>query len=305
MQVPAGSINVQMSLYCRSVTGTALTGKVAADFALTYRRDGVNVAIVLADLTALSDDHTEGGIKEVGNSEYRLDLPDAAVAAGVTQVTVNGTVAGGVVLGYPIALDTSPSAGTGARSVVFTVTDAVTLAAIQDATVRLYRTGSLDRVGTTDASGQVTLYCDVDATWSYIVTYPTYDSSSGTVVVDGNEAVPVELSTTYSTPSTDADSVTVRWRVKKTNRAWAGLNEATIYIQIIDGPGTDGIIWHGDNSDFDSQTTNASGYVEFTNVPVPCTLGVRTGSGRQLKIIDIPADAADPYDAGELVSYDA
>jgi hypothetical protein len=63
------------------------------------------VAIVLSNLAALTTTHTDGGIIEVGNSEYRLDLPDAAVAAGVTQVTVSGTVAGGVVLGYPIALD--------------------------------------------------------------------------------------------------------------------------------------------------------------------------------------------------------
>jgi len=105
MQVPAGSTNVQTSVYCRDTAGAALAGKVAADFALTYRRDGASVPIVLTNLATLATAHTDGGIKEVGNSEYRLDLPDAAVAAGVTQVSVTGTVAGGILLGYPIALD--------------------------------------------------------------------------------------------------------------------------------------------------------------------------------------------------------
>ena len=105
--------------------------------------------------------------------------------------------------------------------------------------------------------------------------------------------------------TTEASSVTVRWRVKKANRAWAGAAQATVYIQILEGPGTAGIIWHGDNTDFDSDTTDANGYVEFANVPIPCTLGVRTGPGRQLKIVDIPTTATDPYDAGELISLDA
>jgi len=105
MQILAGSTNVQIPVYARTTAGAALTGKLAADFSLSYRRDGANVAISLSDLTALTDAHTDGGIKEVGNGEYRLDVPDAAFAAGATKVTIGGTVAGGVVLGYPITLD--------------------------------------------------------------------------------------------------------------------------------------------------------------------------------------------------------
>jgi hypothetical protein len=127
MQITAGSTDVQIPIYCRTSTGAALTGKVAADFALTYRRAGANVSISLSNLTALTDAHSDGGIKEVGNGEYRLDLPDAACAAGVNQVSVGGTVAGGVVLGYPIALDNTWSAASrtltqSAASVIAAVT---------------------------------------------------------------------------------------------------------------------------------------------------------------------------------------
>ena len=95
---------MQVPIYARATSGAALTGKVAADFALSYRRDGAAVSIALSNLTALTDAHSDGGIKEVGNGEYRLDVPDAAFAAGASKVTIGGTVDGGVVLGYPIEL---------------------------------------------------------------------------------------------------------------------------------------------------------------------------------------------------------
>jgi hypothetical protein len=107
MQVIAGKTDVSISIYARTLSGSALTGKVAADFALTYRRAGVNVALPLSDLASIDAAHTDGGLYEVGNGEYRLDIPDAACATGANQVSVTGTVDGGVLLGYPIQLDAS------------------------------------------------------------------------------------------------------------------------------------------------------------------------------------------------------
>jgi len=70
-----------------------LTGKEAADFALWYARDnGTKVAV------------NATGIAEVDEGEYRLTFPDAAFAADSKLVTIGGTVDGGVVLGYPVAL---------------------------------------------------------------------------------------------------------------------------------------------------------------------------------------------------------
>jgi hypothetical protein len=93
-----------------------------------------------------------------------------------------------------------------------------------------------------------------------------------------------------SSPSTEPDTVTVRWRVKKTSRVYCGAGEGTVYFQIIKGPGTAGFIYHGDNLDFDSKTTDANGYVNFTDVPIPCTVAIKTGTSRKVSLIEIPAD---------------
>jgi hypothetical protein len=104
MQIPANSKSVSISIWARALNGSALEGKTAADFDLTYRRSGGNIPISLVDLDELTDDWRVGGILEVGNGEYRLDPPNEAFVSGVTQVTVSGTVNGGVVLGYPIGI---------------------------------------------------------------------------------------------------------------------------------------------------------------------------------------------------------
>ena len=299
MHIAAGSTDVSIAIYCRTTAGAALTGKVAADFSLTYRRAGANVAIALTDLAALTTAHADGGLKEVGNGEYRLDLPDAAVAAAANQVSVQGTVAGGVVLGYPIALTSDGTTGTGARVVTFTVTDAATLAGILGASIRLYRTGSLDRTGTTNAGGQATLYCDVDATWSYTVTHALYAGATGTVVVDDDESVAVALTTLSWPASTEPSSVTVRWKVKiGIGRTTAGENDATVYVRMKTPPTTDGLAW---GNALDSDATDASGYVYFANVPVGCTLSARLGTAGQDVDVTIPSNATSPYDAGELI----
>jgi len=104
MHITGGLSDVSISIHCQTLDGLALTGKIASDFALTFRRDGENIALGLVDLPAIDSDHTDGGIIWAGEDEYRLDLPDEAVASGALQVSVTGTVDGGVVLPYPIAI---------------------------------------------------------------------------------------------------------------------------------------------------------------------------------------------------------
>jgi hypothetical protein len=105
MQVKAGTTNVSVDIRCMTSAGAALEGKVAADFTLWYRRDCAKAAISLSDLAALTTAHTDGGIKEIDDGWYRLDLPDVAVEAGANRVAIGGTVDGGVVLSAPIDLD--------------------------------------------------------------------------------------------------------------------------------------------------------------------------------------------------------
>ena len=224
-----------------------------------------------------------------------------------TRAEINATTAGA---GYNETTDSaeairdrgdaawSPgSAGTGTRAVAFMVTTGGV--PLQGASVRLYRTGSTDRIGTTNASGQVTLYCDVDATWSYAVTHALYESGSGTVVVDGNEAVPVSLTALSWPDSTEPNTVTVRWKVKLgVGRVTATTGEATVYVRMKAGAGTAGFAY---GTRQDSDATDASGYVYFANVPVGGRISAKLGSSGAEKVYEIAADATTPYDMGELI----
>jgi hypothetical protein len=85
-----------------STDGTPETGVVynTSGIALEYRREGAtSTAITEATLAALTTAHADGGFLHIGNGYYRLDLPDAAVAAGASGCLVHGVVTGMVVIG--------------------------------------------------------------------------------------------------------------------------------------------------------------------------------------------------------------
>jgi len=93
-----------------STDGTPETGVVynTSGIDLEYRREGAaSVDITEATLAALTTAHADGGFLHIGNGYYRLDLPDAAVAAGVAGVLVHGTVTGMIVMGCYIEIITS------------------------------------------------------------------------------------------------------------------------------------------------------------------------------------------------------
>lgn len=65
---------------------------------LWYQRPGAaKTSITEATLSALTDAHSDGGFLEIDDGMYRLDLPDAAFATGVSHVTIGGTVTGMIV----------------------------------------------------------------------------------------------------------------------------------------------------------------------------------------------------------------
>lgn len=106
--IKAGTTNVSVTIRIIDDTdGTPETGAVwnTAGIDLEYRREGaISTDITEATLAALTTAHTDGGFLHIGNGYYRLDLPDAACAAGVTGVLVHGTVTGMVVIGCYIQL---------------------------------------------------------------------------------------------------------------------------------------------------------------------------------------------------------
>lgn len=85
-----------------STDGTPETGVVynTSGIDLEYRREGAtSTDITEATLAGLDSAHADGGFLHIGNGYYRLDLPDAAVAAGVKGCLVHGVVTGMVVIG--------------------------------------------------------------------------------------------------------------------------------------------------------------------------------------------------------------
>lgn len=109
----AGSTDVSVVIrIVDSTDGSPETGVTAATagLALEYRREGAtSTAITEADLTNLNDAHSDGGLKHIGNGYYRLDLPDAAVAASSAGCLVHGTVTSMVVIGCYIDLTQTPA----------------------------------------------------------------------------------------------------------------------------------------------------------------------------------------------------
>lgn len=82
--------------------GTPETGVTSATSGLDlkYRREGAATAnLTESDLSALTDAHADGGMLHIGAGYYRVDVPDAAFAAGVPGVLLFGNITGMIVIG--------------------------------------------------------------------------------------------------------------------------------------------------------------------------------------------------------------
>lgn len=121
MDLKAGLADQSVSFRAwTTATGAAVTVTSAtAGLSLWYRRGvtGAKTAISPSDLATLATAHTDGGILVIEGSEHRLDLPDAATAAGVLTVSWGGTATGITILGGTANLigqeDSAPAAGAG------------------------------------------------------------------------------------------------------------------------------------------------------------------------------------------------
>ena len=91
-RIKAGTTDVSITLrIIDSGDGTPETGVVfnTAGIDLWYRRElAASVDITEATLAALTTAHADGGFLHINDGVYRLDLPDAACAAGVTGVPI-------------------------------------------------------------------------------------------------------------------------------------------------------------------------------------------------------------------------
>jgi hypothetical protein len=151
--------------------------------------------------------------------------------------------------------------GTGARTVAVTVNDGSD--PLENATVRFTEGVSGDGdtfVGSTDASGEVSFSLD-DATYTLAISKPRYNFTPTTLVVDGNETETYSMSLQAITFPPSATTTTGVMRVYDEEQA---LEEGVlIRVQIIDGPGTDGIAY---DSTVWTETSSALGLVQFVGI---------------------------------------
>jgi hypothetical protein len=90
-----------------STDGTPETGVTSATggLDLEYVRDRSTVTnLTETDLAAVDSAHSDGGMIHLGNGYYRIDVPDAAFASGVSGVLISGTATGMVVIACYVPL---------------------------------------------------------------------------------------------------------------------------------------------------------------------------------------------------------
>lgn len=90
---------------------------------LEYVRTGATAVDITEATQTTNGAHSDGGFVSVGHGRYRLDLPDAAVAAGVPEVIIQGIITGYILAPCTVAL--SPPV-----NLVSTGTDAITATSI-------------------------------------------------------------------------------------------------------------------------------------------------------------------------------
>lgn len=207
-----------------------------------------------------------GGANPVDDTNP-TELEDGYYVFDITQVESNGDlilispVSGTSdiqVIGVPgVERPTEADTGSGARTVAVTVDDGTD--PLEGATVR-FTEGGNSYLGSTDASGQISFSLD-DATYALAISKPGYSFTPTTLVVDGDETETYSMSAISITAPPNASTTTGVMTVY--NEEGSVEKSVSVSVQIIDGPGTDGI---GYDSAVWIETSSALGVVEFAGI---------------------------------------
>src|SRR5690606_35453077 len=109
LSFPTGATSKSIDVQIVDDTGLPVTGLVAATFPATKysKGTGADATITLADLAAITDAWSSGGVKERGDGVYRLDLPDAVLNAAAI-VRLRGEASGKRLLAPPVQVGNIP-----------------------------------------------------------------------------------------------------------------------------------------------------------------------------------------------------
>lgn len=87
--------SITLNFYDSTTGDDETVDHTTTGLSLWYRRKGAaKVAITPKALSALNDNHTDGGVEPIADGNSRIDVPDAAVATGVPYVDFGGSATG-------------------------------------------------------------------------------------------------------------------------------------------------------------------------------------------------------------------
>jgi len=173
---------------------------------------------------------------------------------------------------------------TGPFTRTVTVTDASTSGAIENAKVRLFRTGETGSLQTN--LGGVASFTVEAATWSYAITANGYTGTSGTIVVSANGDTAVQLMASSVTPPTDPALSAIEVLCLNANFAAASGIDIDFRMALV-ATGDQNRAHPGAKK---TVTSNGSGIARFEG-PQGATIEWKRGSGQQWTAVTLDNDS--------------
>ena len=182
--------------------------------------------------------------------------------------------------------------GAGAWTIAFTVDDGTD--ALESANIRCSK-GAESYAATTDVDGQVSFSLDT-GTWAIAVTLPGYSFTPTTLVVSA------DASQTYSMSAVSIaspPSATTTTGVMTVYDEEGSVEESVVVsVQIIEGPGTDGI---GYDSTVWAETSSALGVVQFAGIIHGARYKIWRGDSKADAQTFTAPSSGDSFDLAEVI----
>jgi hypothetical protein len=187
-----GATSQSVFFYFRGLDGQPKPGLTAGSPGAQShytRMGGSSTPFALSDLPSPTAAWQSGGFIETDTGVYRLDVPDAALAAGVAQLAISLQFSN--TLGDAVLVELVPSssvAGAGGTPYTLTITDQATALPVQGASVWVTTDPAGANVAAgalpTNSSGQVTLQLDPGTNYLW-VRKSGYASTNGSPITVG------------------------------------------------------------------------------------------------------------------------
>jgi len=191
-----------------------------------------------------------------------------------------------------VVVDSSGGSGTGARTVVITVIDGVTLLPVENANVRL-TSGLNTRVQPTDVAGEVTFNVD-DATWIVAITSFGYSFPGASLIVNADAAITYELTPLGSTITPVPPGFCIL-RIRVWEASGTPSTGTDVKVQVEEPPKGAGEIF---DRTVQTETTAGDGYANFI-VPRGCEVKYWVGPVEE-SVEEIPIDEDIVYVENQL-----